>query len=39
MSHANDRYLKAMQVPGGVESYGTVVQLLMALDERGEFIP
>lgn len=38
-SHANDRYLRAMQVDGGVQSYGTVVQLLMALDERGELIP
>ena len=38
-SRANDRYLRAMQVEGGAQSYGTVVQLLMALDERGEFIP
>lgn len=38
-SHANDRYLRTMRVPGGVQSYGTVVQLLLALDERGEFIP
>jgi len=38
-SHANDRYLRAMQVEGGVQSYGTVVQLLMALDERGELVP
>lgn len=37
--HANDRYLQAMQVPGGVESYGTVVQLLVALDQQGELIP
>jgi len=38
-SHVNDRYLRAMQVEGGAQSYGTVVQLLMALDLRGEFIP
>jgi len=38
-SHANDAYLRAMQVEGGVQSYGTVVQLLMALDERGELFP
>jgi hypothetical protein len=38
-SHANDRYLRAMQVEGGVQSYGTVVQLLMALDEKGELMP
>jgi len=37
-SHANDSYLKAMQVEGGVQSYGTVVQLLMALDRRGELV-
>lgn len=35
-SHVNDGYLKAMHVEGGVESYGTVVRLLVALDaERG----
>ncbi len=39
VSHVNDRYLRAMQVPGGVQSYGTVVELLMALDESGELIP
>ncbi len=38
-SHVNDRYLRAMQVEDGAQSYGTVVQLLMALDLRGEFIP
>ena len=38
-SHANDRYLRAMQVPGGAQSYSTVVELLMALDEKGELIP
>jgi hypothetical protein len=35
-SRANDHYLKTLQVPGGAESYGTVVQLLMALDARGK---
>ena len=39
VSHVNDRYLRAMRVPGGVQSYGTVVELLMALDESGELIP
>ena len=34
----NDRYLRTMQVPGGVESYGTVVRLLMALEREGELI-
>ncbi len=38
-SHVNDQYLRAMQVPGGSQSYGTVVELLMALDARGELIP
>ena len=38
-SSVNDSYLRAMHVPGGVESYGTVVRLLMALDERGRFLP
>lgn len=35
-AHANDRYLRTMQVPEGAQSYGTVVQLLMALERRGE---
>lgn len=35
-SHANDRYLKTMQVEHGARSYSTVVNLLMALDSRGE---
>ena len=34
-SRVNDGYLRAMQVPGGVQSYGTVVTLLMAV-EGGE---
>ncbi len=38
-SRANDQYLRTMQVPGGIQSYGTVVQLLMALDEKGELFP
>ena len=38
-NHANDQYLRAMQVEDGVQSYGAVVQLLMALDARGELIP
>jgi Protein of unknown function (DUF3810) len=32
----NDRYLRALRVPEGVESYGTVVRLLLALDAKGE---
>lgn len=35
-SRVNDSYLRAMHVEGGVESYGTVVQLLMALDAQHE---
>jgi hypothetical protein len=35
-SEVNDGYLRALQVPGGVESYGTVVRLLLALDARGD---
>ena len=38
-NHANDQYLRAMQVEDGVQSYGAVVQLLMALDAREELIP
>lgn len=38
-SRANDQYLRTMQVPGGAQSYGTVVQLLMALDAKGELFP
>lgn len=35
-ARANDHYLRTMQVPGGLQSYGTVVQLMMALDAKGE---
>lgn len=38
-AQANDRYLRTMQVPDGVQSYGTVVRLLMALERRGELFP
>ena len=31
----NDQYLRTMQVQGGVQSYGTVVQMLVALDREG----
>ncbi len=34
----NDSYLRAMGVPEGVESYGTVVRLLLALDAKGELL-
>ena len=37
-SEVNDRYLRALQVPEGVESYGTVVRLLLALEAKGELI-
>jgi hypothetical protein len=35
-SEVNDGYLRALRVPEGVESYGTVVRMLLALDARGE---
>jgi len=37
-NEVNDSYLRALRVPEGVESYGTVVRLLLALDARGELI-
>ncbi len=37
-AQVNDGYLRALRVPEGVESYGTVVRLLLALDARGELI-
>lgn len=37
-SHVNDGYLRALRVPEGVESYGKVVRMLLALDARGELI-
>jgi hypothetical protein len=38
-SEVNDGYLRALQVPEGAESYGTVVRLLLALDARGALSP
>lgn len=38
-SHVNDGYLKAFHVPEGISSYGTVVRMLLALDERGRLVP
>ena len=35
-SEVNDSYLRALRVPEGVESYGTVVRMLLALDAKGE---
>ena len=35
----NDRYLKTMQVQGGLKSYRTVVKMLIALDREGELFP
>jgi hypothetical protein len=35
-SEVNDGYLRALRVPEGVESYGTVVRMLLALDARGK---
>jgi hypothetical protein len=32
----NDGYLRALRVPKGIQSYDTVVQLLLALDAKGE---
>jgi hypothetical protein len=37
-NEVNDGYLRAMRVPEGVESYGTVVRLLLALDAKGELL-
>jgi hypothetical protein len=37
-AEVNDGYLRALRVPEGLESYGTVVRLLLALDARGELI-
>ena len=34
-SRVNDGYLRAVRVPEGVESYGLVVRLLMAIDQEG----
>jgi hypothetical protein len=38
-SRINDSYLRAMRVPDGAQSYGTVVELLVALDRAGKFRP
>ena len=38
-AEVNDRYLRALRVEGGVQSYGTVVSLLVGLDRRGELLP
>jgi hypothetical protein len=38
-SRVNDSYLRALRVPGGVESYDTVARLLLALDRRGALVP
>ena len=35
----NDQYLRTMQVPDGVQSYGTVVKMLLALDREGGLFP
>ena len=35
----NDQYLRTMQVQDGVQSYGTVVQMLVALDREGKGFP
>ncbi len=37
-SEVNDTYLRALRVPEGVASYGTVVRMLLALDERGQLL-
>jgi hypothetical protein len=37
-SDVNDGYLRALRVPEGIESYGTVVRLLLALHAKGELI-
>jgi hypothetical protein len=34
-AEVNDSYLRALRVPGGVESYDTVVRMLLALDAEG----
>ena len=35
-SRVNDFYLRSVRVPGGARSYQRIVQLLIALDRRGE---
>jgi hypothetical protein len=35
-SDVNDGYLRALRVPEGIESYDTVVQLLLALEAKGK---
>lgn len=37
-AEVNDSYLRTLRVPEGVESYGTVVRMLLALDARGELM-
>jgi hypothetical protein len=37
-TEVNDGYLRALRVPEGVESYGTVVRLLLALDAKGKLL-
>lgn len=37
-SEVNDTYLRALRVPEGVASYGTVVRMLLALDEKGQLV-
>ena len=34
----NDRYLQTMQVAKGIKSYGTVVEMLVALHQRGKLV-
>jgi Protein of unknown function (DUF3810) len=38
-SDVNDTYLRALRVREGVASYGTVVRMLLALDEKGLLVP
>jgi hypothetical protein len=37
-SRVNDSYLRALRVPGGVQSYDTVARLLLALDRKGALV-
>jgi len=37
-AEVNNLYLESLRVEGGIESYGTVVQMLVALDASGRFI-
>jgi hypothetical protein len=37
-NQVNDRYLRALRVPEGVESYETVVRMLLALDGQGKLV-